>query len=190
MARYCRAMVRTEWRLDESDGELQIHTDVAGRAARMGHRLGIAMTSWRATVSLDDGEPTAADLIVDVSSLDVLRSEGGLKPLSGHEIKIIRRNALKSLRVERFPKIHFHAEKIDKVGDGDYRVTGSLDIHGKRHERVFEFRVEDLGEAWELSGQAEVRQSDFGIKPYSLFGGTLKVVDTVAVTVVLKRAKD
>ena len=182
--------MRAELHLDASDGEVQIHTGVEGRAARMGHKLAIAMTRWRATVWLVDGEPTAVELRVDVGSLQVLRSEGGLKPLSGQETKLIRRNALKSLRAERFPQIRFHADDVEKMGDGGYRLTGSLEILGTRLARVIDVRNDDLGDAWRLSGQADVRQTDFGIKPYSLFAGTLKVADMVTVTVAVKRVKD
>jgi hypothetical protein len=51
----------------------------------MGHRLTIAMTTWRAGVRWSDGEPAEADLTVEVDSLEVLRGEGGLTPLSGPE---------------------------------------------------------------------------------------------------------
>lgn len=156
----------------------------------MGHRLVIAMTAWRGTVSLLDGEPTAADLVVDVGSFQVLRGEGGLKALSAAERLIVRTNALKSLHVNRFPQIHFRTNHVHNLGDGGYRLTGLLEIHGKRHERVIDMRVEDLGDAWRLSGQADVRQSDFGIKPFSMLGGTLKVVDTVTVSVAAIRAKN
>ncbi|CAM3699783.1 YceI family protein [Smaragdicoccus niigatensis] len=183
-------MTRTEWQLSEADGELQIHTGVAGRAAKMGHRLALTMAAWRATVAVTDGEPSGADLTVDVGSLAVSRSEGGVKALSHHELKIIRRNALKSLGVKRFPEIGFHADGIEKLGNGDYRVAGTLEIHGKRHGRAVDFRIDDLGDCWRLSGQAEVRQTDFGIKPFSLFGGTLKVEDKVTITVDVTRPKD
>ncbi len=183
-------MIRTTWHLDESDGEVHLHTGVAGRAARMGHRLVIAMTAWQGAVTLVDGEPTAADLTVDVGSLQVLQGEGGLKPLSGAERAIIRTNALKCLHVKRFPQIHFRTSHVHNVCDGEYRLTGLLEIHGKSYERVIDLRVDDLGDAWRLSGQADVRQSDFGITPYSLLGGTLKVVDTVTVSIAVRRAKD
>lgn len=182
-------MTRTAWQFDESDGELQLHTGVAGRAARMGHQLVIAMTGWRGTVSLVDGEPTAADLTVDVGSFQVLRGEGGLKPLSGAERTIIRTNAQKALHVKKFPYIHYRTSHIHDLGDGGYRLTGLLEIHGSSHERAIDVRVDDLGDAWRWFGEAEVRQSDFGIKPFSMFGGTLKVADAVTVSVAVTRAK-
>ena len=182
-------MTGRRWNLDASDGELLIHTGVTGRAAKMGHRLTIAMNSWQATVRWAGSEPAAAELTVDVASLDVLRGEGGVTPLSGPEKALVRSNALKSLDADRFPQIRFQAEHIEKTGDG-YRLTGTLEIHGSARDRVIELRVADLGVSWRLSGEADVRQSEFGVKPYSLLMGSLKVVDDVAVSFAASRAKD
>jgi polyisoprenoid-binding protein YceI len=168
---------------------LLVGTGVMGRAAKMGHRLTIAMNSWRATVRWSGSEPTAVELTIEVVSLQVLRGEGGVTPLSGPEKVLVRSNALKSLDAERFPQIRFQADDIEKTTDG-YRLTGKLEIHGKARERVIDVRVEDLGNSWRISGQADVRQSDFGVKPYSLLMGSMKVVDNVTVSFTADRAKD
>ncbi|MCH9702585.1 MAG: YceI family protein, partial [Actinomycetia bacterium] len=101
-------MTDARWKLDESAGELLVKTGVAGRAAKMGHRLTIAMDSWRAEVTWTADEPTEVDLTVDVDSLRVVRGEGGVKGLSGPEMTIVRSNAMKALHADRFPLIRFH----------------------------------------------------------------------------------
>jgi len=50
--------------------------------------------------------------------------------------------------------------------------------------------VEDLGDSWRLSGTAVVRQSEFGVKPYSLLMGSVKVLDEVTVSFTVSRVKD
>jgi polyisoprenoid-binding protein YceI len=108
----------TRWSLDPSAGELFVHTGVAGRAAKLGHRLTIAMNSWRATVWWVGGEPTAVELTVEVDSLEVLRGDGGVTPLSGPEKAVARPNALKSLDANRFPQIRFQARNVEKTATG------------------------------------------------------------------------
>jgi polyisoprenoid-binding protein YceI len=176
------------WTIDVSDGELLIHTGVAGRASKMGHRLTIAMRRWQATVRWSDGAPVAAQLTVDVDSLEVLRGEGGLTPLSGSQKILVRSNALRQLGAGRFPEICFDADSIDRSRDG-YRLAGTLQIHGKTRPQVIDLRTEDLGEVWRLSSQAVVRQSDFGVKPYSLLMGSLKVTDDVTILFTAQRAE-
>ncbi|MGE2815300.1 YceI family protein [Mycobacterium heidelbergense] len=171
------------WALDASDGELSLRTGVKGRAARMGHRLTIAMTRWHATVSWAGAEPVAVQLAVETDSFEVLRGDGGVKGLSGPEKALIRSNALKSLGAGRFQEIRFTADAgaIDKTGDG-YRLTGNLHINGKSREHVIDLRTEDLGDSWRMSAESTVRQSDYGVKPYSLLMGSVQVADDVTVS--------
>src|SRR5581483_10349085 len=176
------------WTLRALDGELLVCTGVAGRASKMGHRLTLAMRRWQATVQWSDGVPVAAQLTVDVDSLDVVHGEGGLTPLSGPEKILVRSNALRQLGARRFPQIRFEADSIERSQAG-YCLAGSLQIRGKTRARVIDVRTEDLGDAWRLSTEAVVRQSDFGVKPYSLMMGSLKVADDVTILFTAKHEK-
>jgi polyisoprenoid-binding protein YceI len=173
--------VTDAWTIDAADGELLVHTGVAGPAAKMGHRLTIRMRRWQATVQWSGGEPAAAQLRVDVNSLEVRDGEGGVKPLSGPEKNLVRSNALRQLGARRFPEICFETDSVDRTRDG-YRLAGSLQIRGKTRAHEIEVGTEDLGDYWDLSAQAVVRQSEFGVKPYSLLMGSLKVADDVTVS--------
>jgi len=175
--------------LDASDGELLVRTGVTGRAARMGHRLTIAMTRWQATVRWDGAEPDTAELAVETNSFEVLRGEGGVKGLSGPEKLVVTSNALRSLNASRFPEIRFTADVIVKTDDG-YRLTGTLQIRGKSREHVIDLRTDDLGDSWRMSAESTVRQSDYGIKPYSLLMGSVRVADDVTVSFTAVHGKD
>lgn len=182
-------MTGVDWSLDSSDGELLVHTGVAGRAARMGHRLTIAMTRWHATVQWSGADPVAVELAVETDSFEVLRGQGGVKGLSGPEKVVIRSNALKSLQVNRFPEIGFIADVIAKTDEG-YRLTGRLQVRDKTREHVIDLRTEDLGDSWRISAESGVRQSDYGIKPYSILMGSVQVADDVTVSFTAVHAKD
>jgi polyisoprenoid-binding protein YceI len=170
----------TEWKLKQSDGELLVRTGVAGRAAKMGHRLTLLMNSWDATVRWADNQPVAAHLTVDVDGLEVSHGEGGLMGLSGPEKSLARSHALKSLDAARFPKISFASDEITQTDDG-YRLSGALEIHGTSRACAVELRVEELGGTWRMSADADVRQTEFGVKPYSMLMGAMTVADVVTV---------
>lgn len=176
------------WTIGPSDGELLLHTGVAGRAARMGHRLTIAMSRWRATVNWAGSRPLGAELAVDVDSFAVLSGEGGIKGLSTAEKTQVRSNALKSLQAKRFPEIRYTADVIEQTGDG-YRLTGTLEIRGASRDHVIDLRTEDLGDSWRMSGETTVRQTDYGVKPYSLLMGSVQVADEVSLTFTAVHAK-
>jgi polyisoprenoid-binding protein YceI len=111
-----------------------------------------------------------------------VQGEGGVTPLSGPEKALVRANALKVLDAKRFPQIRFDADDIEETRDG-YRLTGTLEIHGRSNRHVVDVRVQDVGDSWQLSSDADVRQTEFGIKPYSMLMGAMKVADDVTVSI-------
>lgn len=179
-------MTAQQWTLDASDGELLLHTGVTGSAARMGHRLTIALRSWQATVDWDGDQPCAVELTIDLGSLDVVRGEGGLTPLSGAEKAVARTNALKTLQAKRFPQATFRSSEIDRDGD-TLRLVGTLQIAGRSGQQTVDVHVGPDGVAQRITAEAAVRHSDFGIKQYSMLMGAMKVADEVQVTLAVKR---
>ncbi|NTY60511.1 YceI family protein [Mycolicibacterium sphagni] len=166
------------WTLTAAEGELQILTGVGGPAAKMGHRLTIAMASWRADVQWRGKQPVGVELVVDVDSLQVIKGEGGVTPLTGPEKGVVRSNALKALDVKKYPQITFSAEDISKTEAG-YRLDGTVEIHGTSRPQTVDVAVGDSGDVWVMSASVPVLQTQFGVKPYSLFVGSLKVADEV-----------
>lgn len=177
-----------QWTLDASDGELALHTGVTGTAARMGHRLTIAVTSWQATVQWDGEDPAAVAVTVDLESLEVVRGEGGVTPLSGAEKKLVRANATKSLRTGRFPQATFRSTDVERHVDVT-RLIGTLELNGRIGAQTVEVRVEEDGKVWRISGAAVVRHTDYGIKQYSMMMGAMKVADEVEVRLAAGHAK-
>jgi polyisoprenoid-binding protein YceI len=94
---------------------------------------------------------------------------------------LIRSNALKSLAASRFPEIRYSADAIEKADDG-YRLTGALQIRGVSREQVIDLHTEDLGDSWRMSVESTIRQSDYGIKPFSLLMGSVQVADDVSLS--------
>ncbi|UUO01390.1 YceI family protein [Mycolicibacterium novocastrense] len=174
------------WTMDQSEGRLEIRTGVEGRAAKMGHRLTIAVNSWHARVGWLDGEPAEVALTVEVNSLEVVSGEGGVTPLTGPEKALARSNALKVLNAKRFPRIEFETSDIERTGDG-YRLTGAVHINGKTRDHVVDVIVQKVDEVWRMSCETTVRHSDFGLKPYSMLMGAMKVADAVTVAFTAER---
>ena len=138
--------------------------------------LALGLVSWRA---VDGGRwPTGG--IEACSSERVLWSDGGVTPLTPPERALPRSNALKSLNVKKYPLIAFSTHEISKTSEG-YRLAGTLEIHGTTRPQTVDLRVEDLGARWSMAARVAVMQSDFGVKPYSLMMGALKVADEVTI---------
>jgi polyisoprenoid-binding protein YceI len=85
------------------------------------------------------------------------------------------------LSANKFPEIRFNADSIEKTESG-YRLSGKLQTRGAEREHAVDLRTAELADSWRLSLQSTVRQSDFGVKPYSLLMGSLQVADEVTVS--------
>jgi polyisoprenoid-binding protein YceI len=160
--------------MDLTPGSLLVRTGVEGAAARMGHRLVLAVEQWSAAVELSDGVPTAVTLRADLTTLKVRSGSGGVTPLTPVDKQVILRNAAKTLDASRYPEVVFDGQVLP-----GYLVSGELTIHGCTQPLETPITIAD-GRA---SASIPVLQSDFGIKAYSLMLGQLKVADEVIVEI-------
>ncbi|WP_341257804.1 MULTISPECIES: YceI family protein [Gordonia] len=165
------------------NGDLTLHTGVAGKAARTGHRLIIGFTDWSATV--DGAEPSHVRVVVRTPSLEVRSGEGGLTPMSAPERLVARGNALKALKADKHDEIVFDAPDIVADGEG-YRLAGTLTILGASKPHTVTVVPTGDGADRRVTGETTVRQTDFGVKPYSAMMGALKVADDVTIRVDLR----
>jgi hypothetical protein len=158
------------------NARLTVRTKRVGAASKAGHDLLIEVTSWSATLDLG-GDP-AATLTADASSLRVLEGTGGVMALDDDDkagiAKTIDDEVLKGTPIE------FRSSAVERGADGaPTRVEGELELAGRRHPISFELTAAD----GRLTGTAVVKQTDWGMKPYTALFGTLKVADEVEVAI-------
>jgi polyisoprenoid-binding protein YceI len=158
-------------------GRLVLLTTRDGLAATAGHDLTIELTQWSAELEVaDDRAPAGLTVRADMNSLVVREGKGGVKPLTDRDRREIAVTARKLLRTDRFPAATFTATKFDGNGDGGGTIEGTLSLAGA--DRPLRLTVtRKPGDAFRATGA--VRQTDFGIKPYTAFLGALKVSDQV-----------
>jgi polyisoprenoid-binding protein YceI len=81
------------------------------------------------------------------------------------------------LDVVHFPEIHFQSTVVEPKGPDHWIVHGNLGLHGKDHPIAVEVTLKDA----RYRGSATLKQTDFGITPVTVAGGTVKVKDEVKV---------
>jgi polyisoprenoid-binding protein YceI len=160
-------------------GRLVLCTSREGVAALTGHDLTIEMARWSGRLRFGvDRVATALSVTVDMGSMRVISGTGGIAPLSEQDKREIIRNARTILSVDRYPEGRYAADRI-----GEDAVEGELSLLGRSHRVRLAYRID--GERCRAFGT--VRQSDYGIKPYGLLFGALKLADTVRIEVELDR---
>ncbi len=168
-------------------GHITLLTARDGLAAQAGHDLTIKVAVWSGELSVgDDGAPTGLSVKLDLTSLVVLDGTGGLKPLSDRDRREIAVTARKVLGVDRHPEATFVASSFERGSNGGGFIQGTLTLGGI--SRPLKLHVSQSG-ADSYHATASVRQSEFGIKPYTAFLGALKVSDAVGVEVDVKLAE-
>jgi polyisoprenoid-binding protein YceI len=155
---------------------LRIKTGRTGGAAKAGHDLLIEVESWQATFDRD-AQP-ALTLTADSRSLRVLEGTGGLKSLSESDKADIKKTIDKE--VLKGTPIEFRSNEIREAPGGGFSVSGELSLGGKQAPLTFNLAQFDDGH---VTGETQVKQSEFGIKPYSALFGALKVADDVTVLI-------
>ncbi len=165
------------------NAELHVHTRRTGAAAKAGHDLDIVVTSWSGTVDVG-GEPGQTEVTVsaDGASLRVRDGHGGIQALGDDDMASIRQSIDEEV-LKRTP-IEFRSTSVDRDGDR-LRVRGELQMLGKTVPTDFDLTVGGDGG---VTGEAIVKQTDVGLKPYSILFGTLKVADEVRVTIEAKKS--
>ena len=164
--------------LGPQNATLEVRTYREGMASKVGHDLVIDVTNWEATVTVPDGSgELSVEVSADPRSLRAREGHGGVKPLSDKDRGEIAKNIDKKVLKEQ--AIHFRGAAVRPPNDaGRLEVSGELRIGGTGRPLSFELSV---GADGHVEGTVPVKQSEWGIKPYTGLMGALKVRDDVEV---------
>jgi len=122
--------------------------------------------------SLDDSSTPHVQIVIDARRMRVL--DPGLSAGNRQEVQT-RMLGSEVLDVNRFQWISFHSVAVQRLDAGAWLVRGELELHGQ----IRPLLVKVFHENSRYKGSATVRQSDFGMTPISLAGGTVRVKDDI-----------
>jgi hypothetical protein len=165
-------------RLGPDSATLSVRTGRVGAAAKAGHDLLIHVTSWQAEFALgDDAADTSMELRADATSLHVVEGTGGIQPLGEDDKAGISQTIDEEVLMRQ--EITFRSTQVRAEPDGSaLHAEGDLTLVGRTEPIAFDLAVGDDGA---VSAGATVRQSAWGMKPYTALFGALKLADEVEV---------
>ncbi len=147
-----------------------------GILAALGHDLELAVTRFDVRV---DEAARRVDAIFDAASLRVVRALRAGRPstVSDDDRRAIEDNTRKYvLETSRYPEIRFRSSRVADTTDG-FDVTGRLALRGVEHEVVVSLRRSGDG----LAASVTLDQTRWGIQPYGVMMGMLRVKAEVVV---------
>jgi polyisoprenoid-binding protein YceI len=165
------------YRLGPAQGTLSVYTKRTGAAAKAGHNLRLLVGDWEAVLEVaPDSAASSLAVTADGSSLRVVEGTGGLQALGDDDKANIEQTIDEEVLKTR--PITFRSSRVEPTGAGGLAVAGELTLLGATRPLAFDVAVGTQGA---ITCTAVVRQSDWGLKPYSALFGALKVVDEVEV---------
>lgn len=177
--------------LDPDASRIRIYAFRGGAAAFAGHNHVIGAAGYGGFVYLPGGKVSGArvDLQFPLAQLlvddpDARRQTGGAfeGTLDAAAIAGTRAHMLSAdnLDAAHFPELRIHSLSI--AGDWPRAVaTVAVTLHGQTQQLRVPLQATLDRDRLQVSGALALRQSDFGVRPYSALGGLLKVQDDVAI---------
>jgi polyisoprenoid-binding protein YceI len=114
------------------------------------------------------------ELRVDASALRVSDSKASEKDRNEIQTTMLGPEVLDS---EHHPEIVFRSTEVEPMGTGSWRVHGDLALHGQTRPVTVEVSQKD----GHYIGNLLLKQTEFGIKPVRIAGGTVRVKNEIRI---------
>ncbi|QSQ17042.1 YceI family protein [Myxococcus landrumensis] len=176
------------YHLAARESTVRLHVGKSGMLKTFGHEHEVAAPAFSGQVMLPDGDLSTCQVSARFESR-------ALQVLPGHEsakdVPKIQATMLgpEVLDAERYPDIRFTSKHctVKQTAPGVYeaQVDGELALHGVAKPVSLPMKVELSGDRLVARGSTTIRQTDFGIRPVSAGGGSVKVKNEVPIQLTL-----
>jgi len=155
---------------------LQVQTGKAGLFGFAGHTHLIQAREFRGEIVYYPGKPSEShlDIMVLTDSLEVLT------PRDTEEIRKVTETMRREvLRTAEYPEIRLVSRQVTPRPDG-FHIVGAMTLVGQTRELPIDVTARIGVDTLEAASTFSLKQTDFGIKPFSGGpGGAVKVADRV-----------
>jgi len=175
---------KAEYSIDNAKSKLEITVYKAGLFKAFGHDhlIGAGQVSGRAEFDAENIEKSSVRLKIDAKSLSVL--DPGESEKNRREIQATMTGP-QVLDVAKFPEIAFSSSSVSvvkKTPNGwALIVAGTLQLHGVQKPVSLPLQFHVDGGRFVAQGGVFLQQTDYGITPVSVAGGSVKVKDKLRI---------
>jgi YceI-like domain len=153
----------------QHQSSITIHVYKTGLFSAFAHNHVIVAPVNRQTV---DPKKMSVEVVVLTRDIKVTDPEASESTRSEVQTTML---GPKVLDMEKYPEVHFKSSRVEQTSPGHYRVTGTLELHGA----IKEISLEVSGASDHYHGSTRLKQTEYGIQPVSIGGGTVKVRDQI-----------
>lgn len=169
--------------LDKSSCKFTVKAFATGMLSALGHSPTFAVRDFAGEASFDPASATGASLVLRIRA-DSLEVMDDIKSKDRREMESTMNDSV--VESAKYPEIVFDSTNVssNKLSEGRFQVnvSGNLSLHGVTRPLTVPAQLAILGEEFRASGEIAISQSNFGIQPVSVAGGTLKLKDELKFT--------
>ena len=168
------------YHIDSSHSRFMVRAFAGGLLSFAAHNHNIAIRDFSGDAEVTYGTVAPASLNMRVRAASLAVTDK-VSDSDREKIETTMRNEV--LETAKYPEIVFQSTGVvaTRLDEGKYQVKipGNLTLHGATHSVTINARLDFGTNELHAIGEFPVRQSEFGIKPVSVAGGTIKVKDEV-----------
>jgi polyisoprenoid-binding protein YceI len=167
---FVSALPAQQREIDKARSTMTVRVAKTGMLSALGHDHEISAPIGSGVVDTAVGQ---VDLHVHAAALRVADPNGSEK-----DRQEIQKNMVgpEVLDADRYPEISFRSKSAEKSGAG-WTVAGELTLHGQTRPITLQVTERD----GHFVGSARLRQSEYGMKPIKVAGGTVRVKDEIRI---------
>ena len=172
-----------EYKIDAAHSRFMVKALAGGLFSAFAHDHNIAIRDFGGSVrfTYDTVSPASLHLVIKSASLAITD-----KVSDSDREKIEKTMREEVLQAGAHPEIIFNSSEVEasKVSDSQYRarIKGDLSLRGVTKSVVINAQLGFGNGSLRAQGAFTLKQSEYGIKPVSVAGGTIKVKDELKFT--------
>jgi polyisoprenoid-binding protein YceI len=180
----CATQKTRTYKIIAAESNLWVYVAKSGLLSALAHNHNIGVRSFSGTVTVPESGASGGALSLDIEAKSLNVADKGISDKDRAEITNSMHNEV--LQSDKHSQISFKSAGVSdlKVNGGDsysFTVNGNLTLHGVTKQIAVPVTATMTAEQIKATGKYTLRQSLYGITPYSKAGGAVKVKDEVVV---------
>lgn len=173
------------FRVDPNRGEFQVGTVKGGVLGAFAHDHLVGVSFYAGEIRFDPINPNRSSVWFDIPAGALTVRDPGVKWGERQKIESTMKGP-RVMDVQQYPRIRFESSSVVyKPDTGDRRrleVNGTLNLHGVARQIALPVTFWTAGDTCFAEAETWLRQTDYGMKPYSAGLGTIRVKDEVRIS--------
>jgi polyisoprenoid-binding protein YceI len=178
------------WHADAATSRIVVNVLKSGLFSGFAHDHHFEVTAWEANAEVPQGAPATATVEVAADAGSLRDRQESLSDKDRQKVEA-QAAGQEVLDAQHHPRVEYRSGRFEAApgASADHvrgTLHGTLTLRGRSAPLDLAIEAQREGGEWRVTGSGRVKQSAFGIKPFSGFGGTVSVKDELRIELAVK----